>query len=159
MRWFDIHLDLTALRLQSAPFRLTQYISQNLVTWTKEIILPEIVSAADTIGHGDNYSRHLSVVQTGPLSVDIILDWQINDKPVGVWFEKGTKAHFIEAVFANLLHWIDKLTKQHRFARRVYHPGTKAHHFMERGYHRGARKLMLKITDETNAFLQRSRMA
>ena len=38
----------------------------------------------------------------------------------------GSKPHIIEPVRARVLHWIDKETGGHRFAKRVQHPGFAA---------------------------------
>lgn len=148
------------LRLDSADFRASQYISQNLVKWAEETVLDSVKAHANAAGVPPAYLSALRIEQTGWISARVILDWQgPHGEPLGIWFEKGTKQHIIRATTARVLRWIDKKSGgKTRFAKAVKHPGTKALRIMELGAKSGVPRLWQKICVETSKFLEESKI-
>lgn len=169
-----MHFDLTALRLESAPFRLTQYITLNLENWVRQTILEEIVRAAH--GYEAIYRQNLRIERTGPLAFNIVFSYTgSNGEPLaGVFLERGTKPHKIRSRYKLFLRWFTQTAaakffpqfnkvrgniQQVHFAKEVNHPGTTGLQAMSIGAQYGMPKLMTKIIAETNRFLQETRMS
>lgn len=144
---------------------------QNLELWTKETIVEEIVRSAH--GHESLYRANITIVRTGPLSVNIEFEYNKNNKPIGIFLERGTKPHKIFPRIKKALHWVTtqaarpffpqfnkvkgNINRDH-FALMVNHPGTTGLRAMDLGAQYGMPKLMKRIIVETNQFLQESKI-
>jgi len=45
--------------------------------------------------------------------------------------DEGTVAHIIRPIKAKMLHWVDPVSGDDRFAKEVHHPGSKAQHISQ----------------------------
>lgn len=163
--------------MQSAPIRAQLFIEQNIETWAREEIIPEILANAGKFR--DLYAQHLKIERVSPLKVNVVLDWQQKGhfigekKPIGIFVDQGTKAHIIEPRGPWPLHWIETVAaakvfpqfskaagfiERHVYRWRVRHPGTKAVKAMEKGAKKGVPKFKKRVIMETTNFLERSKM-
>lgn len=153
------NIDLTILRLESAPFRLSQFVQQNLESWIESTVVDSVKSFARASGASQKYLDSIKIIRTGPYTADVILDYQgEKGEPLGIWREKGTRPHPIVAFRSPFLYFYWEKLKRYVSFRKVRHPGTKAMHIMENGAKYGMPRLRQKIISETNNFLQEMKM-
>jgi hypothetical protein len=144
------------MRLASADFRTEQFINQNIIKWTEQTVLDSIYAFAKAAQVPDAYIASLKVVQTGWMKADVILDYFEDGKPLGLWFEYGTKPHGIQGNPFLAFFW-EKLKKFVVF-HRINHPGQKGLYIMTRGTQMGKPRLKAKIIAETTKFLEESKI-
>ena len=156
-------LQYTSNRLQNAEKRIDKFIDDNLVDWVEQEILKPTQKLAIQEGLSDNAANSMKVIKNGYLKAKLIWDYRgPNDEPLSLWLEKGTRSHIIRALGklfggSDFLSWIDKAGKR-LFRREVKHPGTKGKKIMERGYKQNKNQLKRRVIEETNNFLQVSKL-
>ena len=146
---------MTLMRMESAPFRAKQFIAQNLAQWVKDTVISEAIRIAKSKSVPDRYIQSIKWEPTGDFSGNVTLDFfGAHGEPLGKWFELGTKDH--GPVTANTLAWPDPNSRKYIYAKHVR--GIKAKNIMQEASDSGLPLLEKKIIEETNRFLQESKM-
>lgn len=88
--------NLTALRLESAPFRLSEHIRKNAKNWAEKTFGEIFLRVARGYNRSQRYQQSLKIDMNG-MNLEMELDYrgQDGDEPLGRWFEEGTRTHFI----------------------------------------------------------------
>jgi hypothetical protein len=100
--------NLTALRLESAPSRLSEHIRKSAKQWAERTFGEKFLQAARGYGRSARYQQSLKITMNG-MDLEMELDYrgQDGDEPLGRWFEEGTETHWIEPKDPNgFLSWV-----------------------------------------------------
>jgi len=151
--------DLTRLRLDSAPFRIKEIVRKNSVNVAERTFGETFLQLAKSAGMSSRYQQSLRMKMEG---MDLVMELDYrgvdNNEPLGIWFEKGTKEHFIEpkgsgAQFtkiekslagANVLSWIEN--GKRFFSKGHFVKGITATHIMENLRREGMPNFLAKLT-------------
>lgn len=88
--------NLTALRLESAPFRLSEFIRKHALQWAERTFGEVFISTARGYKRSSRYQQSLKMKMNGTeLTMELDYRGQDGDEPLGRWFEEGTERHFI----------------------------------------------------------------
>lgn len=150
------NLHLTALRMDSTFFRAREFIRKQAP-----------IIADRTIGEGiRNVARQQKMPKRYAQSLHFEMDGMFlwcwvdfkgeKDEPLDLWFEEGTKRHWIEPVAKKALHWIQEGIS--RFSRGHYVRGITARHVFKHGTRQGIKKFLKELERETTEFLERTAM-
>lgn len=100
----------TALRLESAPFRLSEFIRKNASNWAERTFGETFLRYARGYGRSQRYQSSLKIdMKNMDLTLELDYRGVDNDEPLGRWFEEGTERHFIAPLENNKsgrLFWI-----------------------------------------------------
>ncbi len=121
-------------------------------------IVEEIKSLAKASNLPQGFIDGVKFRRTEPNKGEIINTWGSKEKPLALWFNDGTKSHWIAPVKAKALHWLSKVgihpqaiffrggTKAgtNLFSKGHYVSGIVATHAMERGYSIGKKRLAIE---------------
>src|SRR6185312_6377935 len=134
-------LDTSILQVLMLEPACNDYIDDHLDELMFKYVIPEIKIIAMGMNMPQGFIDGVKFVRTGRFTVKIINTWGTKDTPLALWFNYGTRDHGPK--FADRLHWIDKTTGQHIYAKWVRGvPKTLA---MERGIEQGMNKLKSNI--------------
>ena len=148
--------------LQGISKEVADIIDAGLQDWTDKTIGQACRNLAKSKGLSDNVVSNIKTVKTGYCDVDVVFDYAVGGKPVGMWLEKGfgSGGYDIYPRHAKFLHWVTSenagvffpqfnrvsgTLEMHHYALHVRHPGFAGYHFMEDGYKQGYPDLMRVI--------------
>tara|TARA_R110002012_G_scaffold64769_1_gene170237 strand:+ start:24873 stop:25457 length:585 start_codon:yes stop_codon:yes gene_type:complete len=104
---------ITKMRLDSYSFRAQEWIRKNAVAIAHRTIGEEFLRLCDARGMTQRYSQSLHIetaTSLDGLKLKIYVDYKDRDGkniPLDLFFEHGTKDHWIEPKEKKALHWID----------------------------------------------------
>ena len=117
---------IDANKAEFINFQIFEFIRKNAANIAERTIGEKFLEFADRNGRSNRYKQSLKITPN-QFGFKIVLDYQgDNDEPLGIWFEQGTKAHFIRPkgsgsqfskidpslTGANVLSWVEN---GHRF--------------------------------------------
>jgi len=155
-------LNLTRQRIISAKGRVDKYIDQNIMTWaTEEILLPGHTDIQKSVS--SKAAEGLKIEKTGFMKIDLLWEYYIDDKPVHLYLEHGTRPHIIRPKGkdnggSDVLHWKGPsggfVIGQDHFAREVRHPGTQPKKLIEGIKDERLPRLQERVIREVNNFME-----
>lgn len=138
------YLDTAILQIKSLVPKTQEYLEQNLDSLMERYVIPEIRSIALAMNMPQGFADGVGYVKINRNTISIVNRWGTKQKPLALWFNNGTRDHGPK--YAKFLHWIDKKTGQHIYAKFVR--GIPATHAMEKGIEIGMNKLKNSISTE-----------
>ena len=81
---------------------------QHLEQIIRETILSEIISACHAANMPKKFIESIELKKTSDTQFIIENSWKEDDKPLAIFFEYGTRDHWIEPVNAKVLAWQSK---------------------------------------------------
>lgn len=148
-----MNFDFTQMRLESVDIRLYQFISANLIKWVNETIISDIWDEARAVGLNENVTQQVMAVRTGDIAFDVVFEYKVDGKPVGMWLNNGRGEVKPIHAKALMIPLKDGTTIFRKKAKAF--PG---YHFMEKGFQTGYSKLLQLIQNETQAFYEDTRL-
>lgn len=155
-------LNLTKQRITSAKGRVDKYIDQNIMIWaTEEILLPGHTDIQKSVS--SRAAEGLKIEKTGFMKIDLLWEYYIDDKPVHLYLEHGTRPHIIRPKGkdnggSDVLHWKGPsggfVIGQDHFAREVRHPGTQPKKLIEGIKDERLPRLQERVIREVNNFME-----
>jgi len=150
-----LSLDNTALRLDSVPFRISEFLRKNSLSIASKTIEREIrlvgVSAGMT-------AKQLSKLTINPSELDLEISIKTHgpirgDKPRQKWFiapkgGKNPRGH------PRVLSWVDNGTRF--FSKGHFVTGADAKYVLDVGIKRGVSKFRNEIKKQTESFMEAS---
>lgn len=146
----DFTLEDTALRLESIPFRLRQYLKQNIARIAEQTIGQSIKQQAALYGLSDKVMKHLVLVQD-----ELNISYQMKYRgPV-----RGTAPRhkwFVAPVEKKALSWSSNGTQY--FSRGHFVSGVDAKYVLNEGVQRGILPYKVAIKAELEAFQEATKL-
>jgi hypothetical protein len=146
----DFTLEDTALRLESIPFRLRQYLKQNIARIAEQTIGQSIKQQAALYGLSDKVMKHLVLVQD-----ELNISYQMKYRgPV-----RGTAPRhkwFVAPVEKKALSWSSNGTQY--FSRGHFVSGVDAKYVLNEGVQRGIIPYKVAIKAELEAFQEATKL-
>lgn len=146
----DFTLEDTALRLESIPFRLRQYLKQNIARIAEQTIGQSIKQQAALYGLSDKVMKHLVLVQD-ELNISYKMKYR---GPV-----RGTAPRhkwFVAPVEKKALSWSSNGTQY--FSRGHFVSGVDAKYVLNEGVQRGIIPYKVAIKAELEAFQEATKL-
>jgi hypothetical protein len=152
--------DLSRLRLDSAPFRTRNIIRQIAVRVARETFGKRFKEIAEFEEMSERYQDALRFHLEGDilgLSVVMTLDYQgDNGEPLGIWFEEGTKDHFIAPKDKKALRF--EIGNQVFFSKGHWVKGIKERHIIQRTVQEGLPEFANELKKQIEAELERTKL-
>ena len=128
-------LHLSALRTESVPFRIKEYIDYKILEIANKTIVRAIIEEAQKKDLPQRYIDNIKAEFDGEF-LWIWVDFKgKKDEPLDQYFEEGTRSHYIFPKFKKALRWI-KNQKVH-FSKRNFVRGIRARHVFRDGFAQG----------------------
>ena len=106
---------------------VSAYIAENLDMWVRQIILPEIIRYCEAANLPRGFIDHIRIERrsgSSPSSYMVVNDWHRDSKYgralLAVYFEYGTRDHWIAPRFARVLTWLHPGHQQEGGQKRAY---------------------------------------
>lgn len=148
---------ITTLRLESAPQRAQEFVAKNIVNIAERTFGEEFLRLAVQHGMSKRYMQSLKITSKGTeLTMELDYVGQDNGEPLGIWFEEGTRDHYIAPVTKKYLSWIDPETGQRRYSLGHDVRGIKATHIIDKMVTNSFDKFADMLVDEIKKFLAES---
>ena len=149
-------LEITQLRLRTIEDqRINPFIDSIIVDeFIKEVEDP-LKALATSEGLAQSFIDSISTVKRGFCSVALKMNLERDGKPLGIWLEKGTKAHWEEPhnpPFA--MHWT--FQGKEYFSKGHMHPGFEGYHILDIVPLLYIPRFKAKIAMKTNQYLERT---
>ena len=146
----DFTLEDTALRLESIPFRLRQYLKQNIARIAQETIGESIKQQAALYGLSDKVMAHLELVQD-ELNISYKMKYR---GPI-----RGTAPRhkwFVAPVDKKALSWSSNGTQY--FSKGHFVSGVDAKYVLNEGVQRGIIPYKMAVKAELEAFQEATKL-
>jgi len=165
------NLHLTALRLESAATRTEEFIKQVAPNIAERTIVEKITAIAQAKTKSPRYWQNIHTEMVG-MELWIWVDFESKDTdkpvPLDLFFEEGTKRHFISPKGkgeqfakmspefkkrfkgANVLSWIQNGVRRFSFGH--YVKGIRAKHIFRDGVRAGLPLFLEKLQEEINRY-------
>ena len=150
------NLYLSALRTQSLPFRIQEYVNFKIVDIANETIVKAI---RDEAVHKNMPQRYIDNIHSefDGSELWIWVDFKGKNKvPLDLWFEEGTKRHFVKPVFKKALTWV--LEGIRFFSKGHFVSGIEAKHIFKNGVDKGYPEFKTKLKVAIHTYLEESRL-
>jgi len=163
--------ELTRLRLDSAPFRIKEIIRKNAVNVAERTFGETFRELAEAAGMSSRYQQSLKMSMEGnELVMELDYRGVDNNEPLGLWFEKGTKGHFIrpkgsgaqfskidkELAGSNVLSWVQD--GKRFFSAGHFVRGITATNIMENLKREGMPKFKEKLVETIEGMMEANRL-
>lgn len=149
-------LYLSALRTQSLPFRIEEFISRRILSIANQTLLEAIHQEAIQKNMPQRYIQNIQSEYDGKY-LWIWVDFKgKNKEPLDVFFEEGTKGHIVKPKLKKALMWIQDGVKY--FSKGHYVSGIKARHVFADGMKKGYPEFKKKLTQEIEDYLEETRL-
>lgn len=145
-------LHLTALRTESLSFRIEQFIDDNILDIANKTIVKSIQEEAIKKELPERYIKNIKSEYDGRflwIWVDFKGD---NNEPLDVYFERGTRDHFIFPRFKKALRWIKN--QKAIFSKGNFVRGIKAKHVFRDGLDIGYPEFKIELRKEIERHLK-----
>ena len=150
------NLYFSALRTQSLSFRIQEYLEYKIVEIANETIVEAIRQEAM---HKEMPPRYINSLHSD-FDGNYLWIWVDfkgkNNVPLDLWFEEGTKRHFIKPVFKKALSWV--LRGVRFFSKGHFVSGIEAKHIFENGLQKGYPRFKAKLTQEIQNYLEATKL-
>ena len=142
---------LAALRAESLPFRIEEFINFRVLDIANNTLVPAIKKQAVLKKMPDRYINSIKAEFDGS-HLWIWVDFKgKKGEPLDVFFEKGTKKHFIKPKAAKALSWIvGGFVKA--FSKGHYVSGIKARYVFRDGFLKGYPEFKKKLQEELEEY-------
>jgi len=138
------HLDTALLQVKSLVPKTQEYLEEHGDELVSKYVITEIKSIAQAMNMPQGFVDGVGFVRVDRNTFEIVNRWGTKEKPLALWFNNGTRAHGPK--HANVLHWVDKVTGKHIYAKWVR--GVPTTHAMQRGILFGMARLKSHISPE-----------
>lgn len=150
------NLYLSSLRTQSLTFRIEEYAHSIVVDIANQTIVRAIKEGASQKGLPKRYLDSVHADFDGNY-LWIWVDFKgKNNIPLDLWFEEGTKRHFIKPVFKKALSWA--LENVRYFSKGHYVSGIEATHVFQKGVDKGYPEFKSKLASSIQKYLEETRL-
>lgn len=146
------NLYLSALRTQSLPFRIQEYVDFKIVDIANETIVKAI---RDEAVHKNMPQRYINNIHSefDGSELWIWVDFKGKNKvPLDLFFEEGTKRHFVKPRIEKALKFVQGGVEY--FSKGHYVSGIKARHVFRDGLKNGYPKFKSKLISDIEEYLQ-----
>ncbi len=150
------HLHLTALRMESVSHRAKEFIRKQAPIIADRTIGEGIRNVARQQKMPKRYAQALHFDMDGMTLICWVDFKGEHDEPLDLWFEEGTKRHFIAPLTKKALRWIQGGVA--RFSRGHWVRGITARHVFKNGVRQGMPKFLRQLEAETTEFLENTRL-
>lgn len=134
-------IDVSIIQLQALVPAVQEYINNNLEDLIKSELLPEMRLIAQAVNVPQKFIDGIKHVMVSKNTFKIINTWGTRDKPLALWFNYGTKKHFIAPLGPWPLHWITPEGK-HAYSKGHMVRGVPQTLAMELGIDLGVKRLI-----------------
>jgi hypothetical protein len=150
------NLHLSALRTQSLPFRIGEFANSRLLDIANQTIVRTIKEEATQKGMPKRYVDGVHAEFDGEY-LWIWIDFKgKNNEPLDLWFEEGTKRHFVKPVTKKALSWV--LGGIRFFSKGHFVSGIEAKYIFKNGVKKGYPEFKSKLTVEIQKYLEESQI-
>lgn len=150
------NLYLSALRTQSLPFRIKEFIDYKVLAIANQTLVEAIHQEAIKKKMPQRYIHNIQSDFDGTY-LWIWVDFKgKNVEPLDEYFEEGTKRHFIKPRLEKALRWIQDGVKY--FSKGHYVSGIQARHVFSDGFKKGYPEFKKKLVEELETYLDRNRL-
>lgn len=149
-------LHISALRAQSLAFRIEEFIHSNVLEIADKTLVKTIRDEAQQKGLPERYVKNIKSDYDGEY-LWIWVDFKgKNKEPLDLWFEEGTKRHFIKPVFKKALTWV--LGEIRYFSKGHFVSGIEAKHIFKKGVQKGYPEFKNKLAVSIQSYLEETRL-
>lgn len=146
------NLYLSALRTQSLPFRIKEYVDFRIVEIANDTIVKAIHDEAILKKMPERYINNIHSEFDGK-ELWIWVDFKgENRQPLDLFFEEGTKRHFIKPVIKKALRFFEGVLKF--FSKGHYVSGIEARHVFREGLKKGYPQFKSTLTRDLQDYLR-----
>ncbi|MCZ6583234.1 MAG: hypothetical protein O6761_08740 [Thaumarchaeota archaeon] len=143
---------LSALRTQSLPFRIKEFIDYRLLDIANQTIVKSIKEESVLKKMPTRYTENIHA-EIDKEYLWIWVDFQgKNKEPLDIFFEEGTKRHFVKPVTKKALAWIQKEVQY--FSKGHYVSGIKARYVFRDGFLKGYPAFKKMLQKELEEYLE-----
>lgn len=147
---------MSALRTQSLPFRIKEFTDYKILDIANETLVKTIQEEAVLKKMPKRYIDNIKSDFDGTY-LWIWVDFKgKNKEPLDLYFEEGTKRHFIKPRFKKALRWMQDGVKF--FSRGHYVSGLQARHVFGDGLKKGYPGFKKKLTQELEDYLEETKL-
>ncbi len=150
------NLYLSSLRTQSLPFRIEEYGKSRLLDVANQTLVRSIKEEAT---HQRMPQRYIDSIHSD-FDGEYLWIWVDfkgkNKEPLDLWFEEGTKRHFIKPVFKKALSWV--LGQVRYFSKGHFVSGIEARHIFQKGVEKGYPEFKSKLTVSIQKYLEETQL-
>ncbi len=157
------NLYLSALRTQSLPFRIKEFTNYRILDIANQTLVKAIRDEAILKNMPQRYINSIQSDFDGR-ELWIWVDFKgKKGEPLDLYFEEGTKRHFIKPVRKKALAFIEKgaigiATGIRRFSKGHWVSGIEARHIFTEGLKKGYPGFKKKLTQELQEYLQETNL-
>lgn len=145
-------LHLSALRMQSLPFRIEEFVDYKIEDIANQTLVKTIREEAVLKKMPKRYIDNIHSEFDGNY-LWIWVDFKgKNKEPLDLFFEEGTQRHFIAPRFKKALKWVQDGVKF--FSKGHYVSGLQARHVFRDGLDKGYPEFKKKLTQELEDYLK-----
>lgn len=146
------NLYLSSLRTQSLPFRIKEYVDFRIVEIANDTIVKAIHNEAVLRKMPERYINNIHSEFDGK-ELWIWVDFKgENKQPLDLFFEEGTKRHFIKPVIKKSLRFFQGALKF--FSKGHYVSGIEARHVFREGLKKGYPQFKTTLTKDLENYLR-----
>ncbi len=146
------NLYLSALRTQSLPFRIKEFVDYRILAIANQTLVEAIHQEAIQKKMPERYIQNIQSDFDGTY-LWIWVDFKGEKlEPLDEFFEEGTKRHFIKPTLKKALRWFQDGVKY--FSKGHYVSGIQARHVFSEGFKKGYPDFKKKLKEELEEYLQ-----
>ncbi len=143
---------LSALRAESVPFRIQEFVNQNGLKLLNETIVKSIKQESVLKKMPPRYTDSIKAeFVSGEFWIWVDFEGK-KGEPLGEYFEEGTKRHKIEPRRKKALAWVQGGIQ--RFSKGHYVSGIKARHVFRDGLEKGYPEFKKRLKEELEKYMQ-----
>ena len=101
-------IDYTILSLKNIEDEVNSYLDEHMQQLYDEYVVVEIKELVKAMNMPKEFSNGVAFEKTAKNTGKIINTWGTDDTPLALWFNYGTRDHWIEPVNAKALAWKNK---------------------------------------------------
>jgi len=144
------------MRMESLSFRIQEHIRKIAPIVADRTIGEGIRNVARQQKMPKRYAQSIHTEMDG-MDLWIWVDFEGEDgEPLGLWFEEGTKRHWVGPVLRKALRWI--MMGMVRFSKGHWVRGIVARHVFKHGVRQGMGKFKAEMKREIEMEMERTRM-
>lgn len=153
------NLYLSALRTQSLPFRIEEYINYKIIDLANDTLVKAIKHEASLKNMPQRYLNSIHVEFDGN-ELWIWIDFKgRNNVPLDLFFEKGTRDHKITPNTKKALAFIERgvigiASGIRRFSKGHWVSGIEAKHIFKNGLQKGYPQFKSRLQTEIQSYLE-----
>ncbi len=150
------NLYLSSLRTQSLPFRIEEYGKSRLVDIANQTLVRSIKEEAT---HQRMPQRYIDSIHSD-FDGEYLWIWVDfkgkNKEPLDLWFEEGTKRHFVKPVLKKAMTWV--LREIRYFSKGHFVSGMEAKHIFQKGVEKGYPEFKSKLKVSIQTYLEETQL-